>query len=288
MSSRISYSPELAERILAELRAGRTVEEICRGEGMPCRNTVFEWARLDHEGFGARYRAARQIGHSSPGYIDYTPEVADRVLEGLMAGRTLTEVCSDPTMPCTTTVNKWVATDREGFDARYRAARQAGELSQSEVPYSADIARRILHALARGVPLEDICADPDMPSTGSVHGWRREDPDGFGARYAEAREHGLDAIAFGALAIVDDRRNDWITCRRDDGSLTTILDPERVARAALRLKARSMLLARWQPQRGSAKAEKGGATAAEMAELMRLIGENDDPLPGASEPLDEE
>src|SRR5712675_1399206 len=57
-----SYTPELADRILAELRAGRSVREICRDSGMPCRDTLFEWIRQDRDGFGGRYRQARQIG----------------------------------------------------------------------------------------------------------------------------------------------------------------------------------------------------------------------------------
>jgi transposase-like protein len=81
------YTPELADRILAELRAGRSVQEICRERGMPCRDTLFDWVRQDRDGFGTRYRQARMIGHGSPGRIDYTREIADRVIEDLMGGR---------------------------------------------------------------------------------------------------------------------------------------------------------------------------------------------------------
>jgi hypothetical protein len=248
MTSRTLHTTQIADRILGELRAGRSVREICRDDGMPCRDTVLEWVRQDRGGFAARYRQARETGHGSPGPVGYTAEIADRFLEELMSGRTLVEVCGDPGMPCTTTINKWIATDREGFAARYRAARQVGQLSRAEVPYTADIADQILDALMSGQPLHDICAEPDMPSAASVQNWLRENREGFKARYREAREFGCQVIGDQMLKIVDDRRNDWIVRRREDGSFESMLDPERVNRAEQRVKARRWLLSKMLPK----------------------------------------
>ena len=224
------------------------MHDICRDDGMPCRETVVEWVRQDRDGFAARYRQARETGHGSPGPVGYTAEIADRFLHELMGGRTLVEVCGDPGMPCTATISKWVATDREGFAARYRAARHVGRLSQAEVPYTADIADRILDALMSGRPLHLICAEPDMPSATSVRQWLNNNRDGFAARYWQAREIGYHTIGDQILQIVDDRRNDWIVQRREDGSLEAILDPERVNRAELRLKALCSLLSKMLPK----------------------------------------
>src|SRR5258708_7104372 len=93
------YPAEIADRILGELRAGRSLHDICRDEGMPHHDTITNWVKQDREGFAARYRQARQIGHGSSGYVCYTPETADRFLGELMNGRTLGDVCGDPDMP---------------------------------------------------------------------------------------------------------------------------------------------------------------------------------------------
>jgi hypothetical protein len=291
MTSRILHTPEIADRILSELRAGRSVHDICRDDGMPCRDTVLEWVRQDRDGFAARYRQARETGHGSPGPVGYTTQIADQFLEELMGGRTLVKVCGDPGMPCTTTINKWVATDREGFAARYRAARQVGQLSQAEVPYTAEIADQILDALMSGQPLHDICAEPDMPSATSVQHWLKDK-----ARYWEAREVGYQAIADQMLKIVDDRRNDWIVRRREDGSFESILDPERVNRAELRIKTRCWLLSKMLPKqfgdrlditaRQHGSGSKGGDQS-DMAEFMKLLNGRSRGLPSEDEPLDE-
>lgn len=36
----------------------------------------------------------------------YSEEIAERILDGLMEGRTLTGICSDPGMPSTSTVRR--------------------------------------------------------------------------------------------------------------------------------------------------------------------------------------
>jgi hypothetical protein len=56
------YTAELAERILQQLTHGRGLGDICAEPGMPCVNTVRQWAADDIEGFAARYKEAREIG----------------------------------------------------------------------------------------------------------------------------------------------------------------------------------------------------------------------------------
>jgi hypothetical protein len=121
------YSAETAERILRELRRGRTLIDVCRGDGMPLYATVRDWARHDRHGFAASYRAALRAGGkrwARP--TRYARDIAHFILEGLCEGRTLEAVCADPDMPTPAAVRLWVMEDRDGFAARYRTARELG------------------------------------------------------------------------------------------------------------------------------------------------------------------
>jgi hypothetical protein len=149
------YAAEIADHILRELRAGRSLRDICLEDAMPHRDTVTDWIRQDREGFAARYRQAREIAQSIPDHPGYTAATADRILDELMSGRGLIDICSDPDMPDHTAVNRWVATDREGFAARYRSARQVGRLSRAEVAYAPETADLVLDELMAGRTLED-------------------------------------------------------------------------------------------------------------------------------------
>jgi hypothetical protein len=155
MTSPSLYTAEIAEHILRELRAGRPLQAIRREDAMPHRDTVTDWIRQDREGFAARYRQAREIAQSIPDHPGYTAATADRILDELMSGRGLIDICSDPDMPDHTAVNRWVATDREGFAARYRSARQVGRLSRAEVAYAPETADLVLDELMAGRTLED-------------------------------------------------------------------------------------------------------------------------------------
>lgn len=54
----------------------------------------------------------------------YTPEVADKILEQIAAGRPLVKICRAAGMPAYRTVREWIADDREGFKARYATAKE--------------------------------------------------------------------------------------------------------------------------------------------------------------------
>jgi hypothetical protein len=289
MTTRASlYTAEIADRILRELRNGRSLHGICCDDGMPHRETVTKWIGQDREGFAARYRQAREIAKSSPGYPGYTAATAERLLGELMGGRGLVEICGDPGMPDHTTVNRWVATDREGFAARYRHARQTGRLRNASVPYTAEIADWVLDELMAGRPLDDICSEPDMPAASSVRNWVKHNREGFAARYREAREVGYDTMGDQTLKVVDDRRNDWIVHRREDGTTETILDPERVNRARLRFKVRRWLLSKMLPKTFGDRFDRNPPQEAnsDMAELMKLIDGRTRGLPSEDEPFE--
>jgi hypothetical protein len=114
------YRAELAERILRELRTGRSLRDVCKDDGIPPESTVRTWVADDREDFAARYMQARQAGGKA--VADRRHEIFDRVLGELGTGRTLRDVCRDDGMPVVSTVLAWAAEDR----ARYDEAREFG------------------------------------------------------------------------------------------------------------------------------------------------------------------
>lgn len=105
----VHYTPERAERICEQLRAGRSLGAICKDEGMPSVGTVQQWVRDNRDGFAARYMRARGERGIRPGILPaYTNEMAMRICVELSAGRSLRGVCRDPGMPNTKTVQRWV------------------------------------------------------------------------------------------------------------------------------------------------------------------------------------
>jgi hypothetical protein len=243
------YTAELAQRVLDALGAGRTLGEVCGEDAMPCEVTVRKWVQDDVDGFAARYRRARQIGlTAAPGQVRYSAEIADQVIDALMIGRPLSELCKDLGMPSKGTISRWVAEDRDGFAARYRLARQIGHGRTGQIPHTAEIEDLILGELKSGRTLTDICSDPDMPHVRSVQNWLAEDRDGFAARYRRAREIGCEIMADHVVDLPDDRSGDWILRTNKDGTTEAILDSERVSRARLRFEARRWRVSKLLPR----------------------------------------
>jgi hypothetical protein len=113
--------------------------------------------------------------------------------------------------------------------------------------YNREIADKILERLREGEGLNTICRDPDMPSGSAVRGWALDDRDGFGARYARAREIGALAMADDILEIADDARNDWMEKHGEDG-VAYVLNGEHVARTKLRIDTRKWMLSKVLPK----------------------------------------
>ena len=70
------YAPALADTICKRISEGESLRAICRDPGMPSEGTVRGWAREDRDGFGARYRLARelQLDHWADVIIDIADE----------------------------------------------------------------------------------------------------------------------------------------------------------------------------------------------------------------------
>jgi hypothetical protein len=227
------YTAELAERVLDQLRAGRPLYLLCGDAGMPSASTVQAWVNDDHHGFAAAYHRARETGLGyAPGY---SAETAERILTELRGGRPLIDVCRDDGMPPYATVRDWVRHDRHGFAAPYRTALRAGGARWARpTRYAADIAGVILDGLGEGRSLEEVCADPGMPTPTAVRHWVEQDRDGLAARYWRAREVGCDTLADELIASADDKSGALMARTRKDGTTEWVADRTYLRRARRR------------------------------------------------------
>ena len=57
------FTPEIASTICTLLADGKSLRQVCEGEGMPSEATVRSWALDDIQGFAAQYTRAREIGY---------------------------------------------------------------------------------------------------------------------------------------------------------------------------------------------------------------------------------
>ncbi|WEQ51199.1 hypothetical protein LV478_11725 [Komagataeibacter oboediens] len=73
--------------------------------------------------------------------------------------------------------------------------------------YTPEIAEEILERLEEGESLSGICSLDGMPTEGAVRYWAQTDHDGFAARYARARERGLEKHADEIIKIADTARD---------------------------------------------------------------------------------
>lgn len=73
-SGRVSYSPELAEKILDRIAGGESLRRICADEGMPHRLTVLRWLEADKE-LATKCARARELQADS--IFDELREIAE-------------------------------------------------------------------------------------------------------------------------------------------------------------------------------------------------------------------
>lgn len=72
-----TYSEELAARILSQYSQGKSIREICSQEGMPDRETLWNW-RLKNADFSAALARAREANAET--IEDRISEIEDKVL----------------------------------------------------------------------------------------------------------------------------------------------------------------------------------------------------------------
>jgi hypothetical protein len=120
--------------------------------------------------------------------------------------------------------------------------------------FTAEIAETICRRLAEGEPLRAICRDEGMPPESTVRQWALDDVDGFAARYAHARELGIEAMAEQCIEIADDSGSDFSA--GDDGPA---FNAEHVQRSKLRVDTRKWLLAKMAPKKYGDRIDVGNA-----------------------------
>ncbi|MDR3004428.1 MAG: terminase [Acidovorax sp.] len=64
MGSKTTYSPQVAQKICAELSKGIPLAVICREKGMPAVRTVSDW-KAEHKEFAADFARARDEGYDA-------------------------------------------------------------------------------------------------------------------------------------------------------------------------------------------------------------------------------
>ncbi len=78
----------------------------------------------------------------------------------------------------------------------------------TDTRYTRALADEICRRISEGESLRAICREAGMPSDGTVRGWAREDRDGFGTCYRQARDLQLDFWADEILDIADEANAD--------------------------------------------------------------------------------
>ncbi len=74
--------------------------------------------------------------------------------------------------------------------------------------YNEATADLILERLSAGASLMDVCNAKDMPAESTVRAWALDDIDGFGAKYARARDIGCDHESDAMMAVASDHEID--------------------------------------------------------------------------------
>jgi hypothetical protein len=69
------YTAALADAICKRISEGESLRAICRDPGMPTEGAVRAWARDNRDGFGPRYRLARELQRDH--WADVIVDIAD-------------------------------------------------------------------------------------------------------------------------------------------------------------------------------------------------------------------
>lgn len=115
---------------------------------------------------------------------------------------------------------------------------------RADTAYTPDLDAEICDLLSMGQSLRSICLADNMPDERTVRRWVQADHQGFAARYAVARDLGMDAMADELLEIVDNGTNDWMERKSEDGSVQVVLNKENIARSRLRADTRKWLMSK--------------------------------------------
>jgi hypothetical protein len=114
------------------------------------------------------------------------------------------------------------------------------------VRYTPEIANEICERLAQGESLRAICEDPNLPTEGAVRKWAREEPEGFGTHYAQARLHGYEVLADEILHIADTPQTGQKVTSKEWGE--EIAEADMIEHRRLQVDTRKWMLSKMLPK----------------------------------------
>lgn len=131
-----------------------------------------------------------KLGCTASTHAERRTKVA-AVCRAIVAGERLVDILRDDDLPSPQTFHAWIGRSEE-LAAMYGAAkteRRTPPRSRNETAklYTPQLAEEFCARLALAETVEEVCAQPDMPSQTTVYRWRRERED-FAQRYDAARE----------------------------------------------------------------------------------------------------
>ena len=113
--------------------------------------------------------------------------------------------------------------------------------------FTPELAAKICEQLAAGMSLRAICREEGMPDRETVARWVVNDVDGFAAKYAQARDFGLDALAEETIEIADTPKVGTKVTSKEWGD--EITEADMVEHRKLQVSTRQWYLAKLAPKK---------------------------------------
>ena len=132
--------------------------------------------------------------------------------------------------------------------------------------YDSLTADAICEQLADGLSLRAICRASGMPDRATVARWVVNDHDGFAAKYAQARDFGLDALAEEIIEIADTPKLGTKTTSKEWGTETS--EGDMVEHRKLQVSSRQWYLAKLAPKKYGDKQQVEHSINNDTAELI--------------------
>jgi hypothetical protein len=131
-----------------------------------------------------------KVGCTASSHVERRAKVA-AVCRAIVAGERLVDILRADDLPTTYTFQAWIGRSEElaSMYGAAKAERRTPPRSHNETAklYTPQLAEEFCERLALADTVEEVCAQPDMPSQSTVYRWRREMFD-FAQRYDAARE----------------------------------------------------------------------------------------------------
>jgi hypothetical protein len=112
--------------------------------------------------------------------------------------------------------------------------------------FTPEIMEEIFVRLTEGEPLRQICRDEHIPAWRTIYSWLAAD-ETLSARFAHARELGMDAIFEDALHIADTPLYGHKSTESDKGAYVTTEDM--LGHRKLQIETRFKMLSKWNPKK---------------------------------------